>query len=235
LLPAGAQLAIAAIAPLEVEIVRPEDYFGYVQVILALFCAVVTPELLGRDQRTRTLALYFARALSRADYVTAKLGGLGVSIFAVLFLPQVALYAGSALASQDVVDYLVDDAGRIPPVFASSLLVALYMSSVSLAIAGQTPRRAISTAAILAFFVVFTTIGAILVETTSGDLQQAFVFFSPVAVLDGAIRWLFGVEPPADTGVAEAGVHGAYLLLGALAHCGLALAVLYRRFARLAV
>ena len=36
----------------------------------------VAPELVGRDQRNRSLALYFSRAVSRSDYVLAKLAAL---------------------------------------------------------------------------------------------------------------------------------------------------------------
>src|SRR5262245_54568947 len=44
LIPAAVQLAVAAIAPAQVDFIRPEGYFSYVQIIVALFCAVVTPE-----------------------------------------------------------------------------------------------------------------------------------------------------------------------------------------------
>jgi ABC-2 type transport system permease protein len=58
-IPAIIQLGIGAItdfANADVEIFRAEDYYGYVQVVIALFCAAVAPELVGRDQRTRTLS-----------------------------------------------------------------------------------------------------------------------------------------------------------------------------------
>jgi len=61
-LPAVIQLGVAAIAPAEVEVFRPEDYYAMIEIVLAVFCAVVAPELVGRDQRTNTLSLYFSRA-----------------------------------------------------------------------------------------------------------------------------------------------------------------------------
>ena len=54
-------------ADTDVEIFKHEDYFGYVQIVLVLFCAAVAPELV-RDQRNRMISLYFSRALSRVDY-----------------------------------------------------------------------------------------------------------------------------------------------------------------------
>ncbi len=79
LFPALVQLAVAAISPADFDVTHPENLlhrFGFVCIVLALFCAVAAPELIGRDQRHQTLALYFSRALSRTDYVTAKLAAL---------------------------------------------------------------------------------------------------------------------------------------------------------------
>jgi ABC-2 type transport system permease protein len=68
--PAIIQLGVGAIVSgleHDIEVFKNEDYFTYVRVILVLFCAVVAPELVGRDQRTRTLSLYFSRAVSPLD------------------------------------------------------------------------------------------------------------------------------------------------------------------------
>jgi len=47
-LPALIQLGVAAIVSDEVDIIRPENYFGFVQVPVALFCAAIAPEITGR-------------------------------------------------------------------------------------------------------------------------------------------------------------------------------------------
>ena len=74
----------------DVEFFEHEDYFGYVQIVLVLFCAAVAPELVGRDQRNRMLSLYFSRALSRVDYALARFAAL-TSVMLVLTLgPQAA-------------------------------------------------------------------------------------------------------------------------------------------------
>ena len=41
----------------------PEDYYGLIQPLIVVFCALIAPDLVGRDQRTQvTLALLLARA-----------------------------------------------------------------------------------------------------------------------------------------------------------------------------
>src|SRR5690348_11169345 len=51
-LPALLQVGVAAVASQRITVVRPERYFNLVEIVLALFCAAVTPELLTRDRRT---------------------------------------------------------------------------------------------------------------------------------------------------------------------------------------
>ncbi|MPZ48073.1 MAG: ABC transporter permease subunit [Dehalococcoidia bacterium] len=235
LVPAAIQLGIAAIAPLELEIIPPEEYFSFVQIVLALFCAVVAPEIIGRDQRNRTLPLYFSRALSRPDYVTSKLGALAAGVFIVVGLPQVILLLGSAVATDDVVSYLGDNAGDLPPILGGSLLVAVFFATVSLTIASQTPRRAFATGGVLAYFVIFTILGSILVNTTSGTVQDYSVLISPIDVLDGSVHWLFGAQPPSDSDLVHSGLAGGVYVLAAFAYIGAALGLLFRRFMRLTV
>lgn len=233
--PAVIEVGIAAISPQDFELVEPVDYFGFVSIVVALFCAVVAPEMIGRDQRYNTLPLYFSRTLSRADYVTAKTAALGVALFAVFFLPQVLLVLGNAVAADDLLDSLKDDADQFPPIFASSVLVAAFMTSMSVAIASQSPRRALATGAVLAYFVVFTTIGNILVETTSDEARRLSVLLSPGDMLEGAVRWVFGSSPEPDSAVDRADLAGSAYFFAALAYISGALAYLYRRYARLNV
>jgi ABC-2 type transport system permease protein len=235
LIPAIVQLGVAAIAPTDVRVIRPENYFGFTQIVLVLFCSATAPEIVGRDQRYHTLALYFSRALSRFDYVSSKAAALAVALFVVTFVPQVILFAGSAVAANDIVDYAADNVDVLPPVLGSCAVIAVLFASVSLAIGSQTPRRAVATGAILGFFVIFSVLGSILVQTTTGDAQKYTLLIAPVDTAEGAVRWIFSSPAPRDSVLAQSGLEGWACLLGVLGYTGVALAFLYRRFERLAV
>ena len=235
LIPALVQLAVAAIAPDDFEFAKFENYFSFVNIVLALFCAVGAPEVIGRDQRHHTLALYFSRALSRVDYVTAKLGALFVGLLIVLLLPQVILLIGNAVATDEVLDYLKDNLDEIPPIAASSLVIAAMMGSLSLAIASQTPRRAWATGAVIIYFVIATALGSVLNETISSADGDYALLISPVAVLEGTVFWLFDATPDFDSEVFEASVDGVYYFAAAVGYSLLGIAVIYRRFTRMSV
>ena len=234
-IPALVQLGIAAIAPADLELITPQSYFGFVAVVLALFCAFTAPEIIGRDQRTHTLSLYFARSLSRSDYVVAKVVSLAAALILVLIVPQILLLLGGAVAGDDTIGYLQDNAGDLAPILAGAAMVGLLMGGISLTIAGQTARRALATGAVLAYFVIFTAIGSILVDTLTGDARQYALLVSPLGLLEGAVYWLFSATPRPGSELANAGLAGGYYFLAACIYIVVPLALLFRRLQRLAV
>lgn len=234
-IPALVQLGIAAIAPADLEFITPEDYFGIVSLVLVLFCAFTAPEIIGRDQRTRTLTLYFSRALSRSDYVTAKVGSLSLALMLVLLTPQLFLLVGRAVAGEDTLGYLRDNVDELAPILAGTLTVGLLMAAVSLTIASQTPRRALATGMVLAYFVTFTALGSILVETLTGGAQKYALLLSPFGVLEGAVLWLFSARPEPESEILKTGLGGRYYFAAAVVYTVVLLALLYRRLQRLAV
>jgi ABC-2 type transport system permease protein len=235
LLPTLAFLAVAALAPEDFEVSQPEDYFGFVSIVLALFCAVAAPDLIGRDQRHHTLALYFSRALDRVDYAGAKLGALVVSLFLILCVPQVFLQAGNAVATDDLTGYVQDNLDVIPPVVASSALVAMMMATMSLAISIFTARRAIATVAVIIAFVILTVIGGILLETLEGDSRQYSLLGSPLLVLEGVVYWVFGTAPPPESDLTLAGLGTSYYFVAMALYTAAFLAIIFRRISRMSV
>jgi ABC-2 type transport system permease protein len=235
LIPAVVILAVAALAPEEFEIARPEEYYGFISIILALMCAVAAPDLIGRDQRNHTLALYFSRALDRIDYASAKLAALALSLFLVLCVPQVFLQLGNAVATDDLTQYLQDNLDVIPPVLVTSAVVAIFMASLTMAISIFAMRRAFATGAVIAVFVIFTAMGGIFVDTLEGSARQYSLIVSPIGLLEGMVYWVFGATPLSDSAIAEADLPGGYYLLAALFYTAIGLAVFFRRILRMSV
>lgn len=235
MVPALAVLTFAALAPEDVDIARPEEFFGFVAIVMALFCAVAAPELVGRDERRHTLALYFSRALSRADYVAAKLAALALSLFLLLFVPQIVSQAGNAVAASALARYLRDNADLLPPIAASSAVAAAFMAAVSLAVAMQTSRRSLATGAVIAIFVIPSAIGNIFVETLSGEAQKYSLLISPIDLLQGAVYWIFGAGYQAESSLSKAGLNGASYFAAAVVYTLLAVGFIYRGIRRINV
>ena len=181
-LPALIQLGVAAIVSDDVDVIRPENYFGFVQVPVALFCAAIAPEITGRDMRQRTLSLYFSRALQRRDYALAKLAAFATALMVLTLAPQALLLVGNGLASNDLAEYVGDNWEDMPRTIASGVGIAVAMGAVALAIAAQTSRRAYATIAVVAWFLVTWPISGILVAEVGGA-GRAAALLSPFEFL----------------------------------------------------
>lgn len=203
LIPAVGQLAVAAIVS-NVEVYTPSNYFAYIEVPVALFCAAIAPEICGRDMRQRTLSLYFSRALHRRDYILAKLAAFATALTFLTLVPQAVLVIGNGLASKDLWGYVQDNWAELPRTVGSGLLIAAMVATVSLAIATQTPRRAYATIAVVAWFLITFPVAGILVHGIGGAGKYA-VFLSPFEFIHGCTLWIFNSKPQPDStlGVAD--------------------------------
>ena len=117
--PAIIQLGVGAIlsgVDQNIDIYKHEDYFTYVRIILVLFCATVAPELVGKDQRNRTLSLYFSRAVSRLDYTIAKFAALTSAMLVLTLGPQLLLFIGNGMAADDLGGYVRDNWDLVFPI-----------------------------------------------------------------------------------------------------------------------
>jgi ABC-2 type transport system permease protein len=233
LIPAVVQLGIAAIAPEDIEVVEPQDYYGFIEVVLAAFCAVVAPELVGRDQRTQTLSLYFSRALRRQDYALAKFAALITGMLAITVIPQAIMFTGNGLAANDFGDYLQDKWTDLPAILGSAILLSGFIASIGLVIAAQTPRRAYSTVAILAAFVLTSAVGASLFEAADQDVGRFVLLISPFHIVNGLTLWFFDASPEAESQLAKADLPGVAYAIEAASVALLMLALLLRRYGRI--
>jgi len=233
LIPAVFQLGIASIAPAEIEVIRPEEYYNIIEVVLVVFCAVVAPDLVGRDQRTQTLSLYFSRALRRQDYALAKYAALVTGMLAITVIPQVMMFVGNGLAANDFGDYLKDKWTDLPSILGSAILLSGLIAAIGLMIASQTPRRAYSTVGILAAFILTSVVGASIFEAADQDVGRLVLLLSPGHIVQGFTFWFFGATFDPGTQLAEADFSGITYAIDAALVALVMLALLLRRYEKI--
>lgn len=233
LLPAIVQLGVAAISQQEVKAIRPESYYQIIEVVLAAFCAVVAPELAGRDQRTHTLSLYFSRALRREDYALAKYGALITGMLAITAVPQIVMFVGNGLAASNFGSYLGDKWTDLPSIIGSAVLLSCLVAGIGLVIAAQTPRRAFSTVGILAAFLLTSAVAASIFQSTDQSVGRYALLFSPFHVVRGLTLWIFDTAPGPETQLAKADLPGFGYAMEAAAVAFLMLALLIRRYQKI--
>jgi hypothetical protein len=110
-----------------------DTYAGQVRVlVMTIFVAAQAPELVSRDLRSRVLPLYSARPMRRGDYPLAKLTALIAACLAMIEIPLLLLYLGTA-ASLTIVVAAVPGliAGLIATGGATRLAVGLFAGAVA--------------------------------------------------------------------------------------------------------
>jgi ABC-2 type transport system permease protein len=191
---------------------------------------------MGRDQRTKTLSLYFSRALRREDYAVAKYAAMVTAMLAMTLVPQLLMFAGNMSATNDVFQYLRDNWQDLPAIVASALLLSSLVAGVGLAIACQTSSRAYSTVAIAAAFLLSTGIATAVFEAAGPSAGKYALLLSPFHVARGFTIWIFGSVPASDNPqLLEANFHGSVYGLDAIAFAVICLLIVIRRYRRISV
>lgn len=217
-------------APVEdFEFFTYRDYVGH-STSLLLFVAITAPDIICPDRRNRVLPLIFARPLTGADYVAAKVGAIGAIVFGFGFLPQVILFVGNLLVTTDgALTYLREHLEVLWQVPVAVALQALYFAVLGVALAATTNRRIVAAVAMLALLLVTSTVAGVAEETSpDGATPWALVnvLSLPLHLRDLVFLGRVGRDGPL-TGVAHAGL-GAVAVYVAIVAAGLT--YLFRRY-----
>jgi len=214
------------------EVARHDEYYTLIFVVLVLNVAIIAPDIVGRDQRNRTLSLYFTRAISRADYVLAKFLALVSAMLLVTLVPQLVMFVGNAFVADSFTDHAVDNLDQIAPIVAAAVLGSALIASIGAAVAAQTPQRVLATVGIIAAFLLPHVVANALVESIDSLSARLAIFISPVALIDGFTSWMFRVEPERVVLMADFALET--YALGAVALAGICYAILLRRYLQVA-
>lgn len=151
-----------------IQIITYRDYVG-VSSALLLFVALVAPDVICPDRRQKVLPLMFARPLTGVDYVVAKIGAIAGILFAFSFLPQVLLFVGNMLVSDDTLDYFTGHLDVLWKVPLSIAFLAIYYAVIALAVSSLTQRRIVAGASIIGLFLVTSIMSGVLRANEVGD------------------------------------------------------------------
>jgi ABC-2 type transport system permease protein len=161
-----------------IQIITYRDYVG-VSAALLLFVAIVAPDVVCPDRRQHVLPLMFARPLTGLDYVVAKVGAIASIVFAFSFVPQVVLFVGNMMVSDDALHYFTAHLDVLWKVPLAVVALAVYYAVIGVAIASLTTRRIVAGASMIGLLLVTSIASRILV----GDNVE-FQGGSPAAVIN---------------------------------------------------
>ena len=144
------------------------DYQGIIGIVILLFAAVTTPELLCPDRRDGTLALYFATAVSRREYLAGRLIAAVAPLLLVTLVPLLVLFAGIMVFEVHPLGWFQDNWAELPRIVAAGLILAVYYAMVGLAVASLTKRRAFAIGGYLLVLIAPTVVVGLIIDAVDG-------------------------------------------------------------------
>jgi ABC-2 type transport system permease protein len=232
---AGIMLVVAVVlaavrAQFGITVLTYLDFPARLSFLVVLFLAIVSPELVSRDLRNKTLPLYFSRPIGRDDYVLAKLAAsvtavtvlIGVPLLVMFLAGLFTVHGGHAMWTE-FTDFL--------PGLLNVLLYAILLGALTLLIASFSGRRTIAAGAIVAVFLVTSPVSAVLSVLGKGAVKELAWLFSPTGILVGLRTWVFGASAnnPLEIGSYGPLYAGVAVLITAL--CTVLLVYRYRKVA----
>lgn len=164
------------------------DLYGIASIILFVFGAVIAPELLCRDRREKSITLYLVRPVTGSDYIAARWCGFLAVVLVAAWLPQLILFIGLSMGNPAPVRYLAAHWVDIPRFLLAGLVMAVYTTTLAMATASFTTRRAYASVALVGLFVITTPFTVGLSEEIGGKAGQWISMFNlsniPVHVND---------------------------------------------------
>jgi len=134
------------------------DYYGIVSIMLMIFAAIIAPELLCSDRRDGTLSLYLVRPLTPTDYILGRWLAFFTITLAVLYLGQIFMLVGLTLGAAEPLTHLRENWLDIPRFLGAGFAVALFTTTIPMAVAAFTSRRAYAAAFVIGLFMISSTL-----------------------------------------------------------------------------
>jgi ABC-2 type transport system permease protein len=224
-------ISVPAIVGVEGFQFEVSSLFSTLTMILLVFAAAASPEMLCDDRRENVLPLYYSRGMTRWDYLAAKLLALTSIMLSVSLLPALLLFLGNTFLQDAPFDYLSSNWDEVPKLVVTALLLSLFYAGIGLAVASMTERKGIASAIIIGIFLAGTAIANGLYEAIDQDWDQFFVLFAPMEVPEGLILLTFD-DAPATSLAVRSGIEPAWFLVSILMFVVASAGLLYRRYAR---
>ena len=155
-------------------------YYQVVSFLLFLFGAVVAPELLCPDRRDGVISLYLVRPLTSTDYLAARWLSFFAVTLAILYFGQTILFVGFTLAADDSWTYLKANWQDVPRFLAAGAVFAAFATTLPLAAAAFTNRRAYAAAFVIGLYLVSSVTAAALTDCGDEFREEQERFGGPV-------------------------------------------------------
>jgi ABC-type transport system involved in multi-copper enzyme maturation permease subunit len=137
-----------------------------------LLAAVIGSKMIATDLNEKSYNLYFARPLSKRDYIIGKFGTVGIILSFASLVPNLITYSLLLLLTKNSSTYFVDHLWVWGAIIGYGLVVILTFSTLSLAFSSMTSRRFYAAAALVVIYLVTGIMGQIATQIFSSKYSR---------------------------------------------------------------
>jgi ABC-type transport system involved in multi-copper enzyme maturation permease subunit len=137
-----------------------------------LLAAVIGSKMIATDLNEKSYNLYFARPLSKRDYLIGKFGTVGIILSLVTLVPNLITYSLLLLLTKNTSTYFVDHLWVWGAIFGYGLVVVFTFTTLSLAFSSMTSRRFYAAAALVVIYLVTGIMGQIATQVFSSKYSR---------------------------------------------------------------
>jgi ABC-2 type transport system permease protein len=202
------------------------DLNDFIFLTLFIFAAALGPEMLSDDRRENVLGLYFSRAITRLDYLLAKISAMGILLGTIAFGPPLLLFVANVLLADNPISYFFDHVGDLARIAAYGVLASAYLGAISLAIAAYTNRKGVAGAIFIGGIFIITGIANALYNALDSGIGDYMILLAPGDLVIAISGWVWGES----TDLSNASLSGYWYGLAVVATVALSALIMYRRY-----
>ena len=202
----------------------------FIRFALLVFAASTAAEMLCDDRRENVLSLYFSRAITRVDYLVAKVAALAILTGTIAFGPPFLLFLGKTLLAPNPISYFGHHAGDLGRIIVYAVLIASYFSAIGLSVAAYTNRKGVATAIFIGGIIIIGGLSNALYAALNASSRKYLLLVSPFDLVQAISRWLFSAQRERNESLGGVQLSGLLMVAGVLIAIAIASLIMYRRY-----
>jgi len=128
-----------------------------------LLAAFVGSKAIANDMSEKSYTLYFARPITKLDYIAMKFGTVGMTMLMATLIPITVTYIGLVALSSVGTDYILGHVWVWGALFLYNIIIIIVLTSLALAFSALTSRRFYAAFGLVVTFFMSTLLGTIIV------------------------------------------------------------------------
>jgi ABC-type transport system involved in multi-copper enzyme maturation permease subunit len=142
----------------------------------------------------KSYTLYFARPITKLDYIAMKFGTVGMTMLMATLIPITVTYIGLVALSSVGTDYMLGHVWVWGALFAYNLLIIIVLTSLALAFSALTSRRFYAAFGLVVTFFMSTLLGAIIVGMFNNKNGTIISIGDSVQIVGAKIFGVTGIK-----------------------------------------